>query len=284
MNRIPYFGIPAAGLFLSALMILAVFPACKKKSSSSDLGPNVNVADDIVFTERGLFHTFNLLLKANLDSGIMHTGAGTIDKAVVTYNNSSRLFSFYYQNKYCADSVLRNGNIVITLTGDFFTTGTGVSVDFQDYSEDSRRFIGSDNLINTNLALGGNGGYVSTIVNLNIVKDSVHSTQWNSSLSYHIPVEIDKNADSLAPFTITGTANGRSSSTYAFSSEISTPLLNDIYCPWIRQGIIQLSIPSADVATGTIEYVNEDNCNNRVTYNFEGNVFKWWINKKKLGY
>ena len=48
--------------------------------------------------------------------------------------------------------------------------------------------------------------------------------------------------------------------------------------------MMQISVPSADVTTGTIEYVNREKCDNRVTYNFEGSVFEWWIIKKKLSY
>jgi hypothetical protein len=214
----------------------------------------------------------------------MQLGVGTIDKALVSYSSSSRKFTFYYQNKYCADSVTRNGNIVVTLTGNFFSSGTAATLVFQNYSEDTRKFIGRDNLYNSGMMLGGNGGYDSTIDSLLIVKDSVHSTLWYSDLVYHLPPVLKMQADSLTPFTITGTANGRSSSSYTFSFQVSTPLVNDIYCPWIRQGVMQLSVPSADVTTGTIEYVNREKCNDRVTYNFEGSVFEWWIIKKKLNY
>ncbi len=276
-------GPKAAWLLLFAILLLSAAAGCKK-NTAKDLGPDLNTANDVVFTERGLLHTFNLLLKANLDSNIIHTGVGTIDKALVSYSSSSKRFTFFYQNKYCADSVTRNGNIVVNLTGDFFTSGTAATVVFQNYSEDTRKFIGTDHLYNSGMMLGGNGGYDSTIDSLVIVKDSVHSTLWYSALVYHLPPVLKMQPDSLASFTITGTANGRSSSTYPFSLQVSTPLVNDIYCPWIRRGVMQLSVPSADVPTGTIEYVNGDKCNNRVTYNFEGSVFEWWIIKKKLSY
>jgi hypothetical protein len=276
-------GFKAASLVLVAVIMLSAAAGCKK-NTQKDLGPDLNVADDIVFAERGLFHTFNLLFKANLDSNIMHMGVGTIDKALVSYSSSSKKFTFFYQNKYCADSVTRNGNIVVTLTGNFFSSGTAATVVFQNYSEDTRKFIGTDNLYNSGMMLGGVGGYSSTIDSLIIVKDSVHSTLWYSSLVYHIPAVVKMQPDSLVPFTITGTGNGTSSSTYPFSFQVSTPLLNDIYCPWIREGIMQLSVPSADITTGTIEYANKDKCNNRVTYNFEGSLFEWWIIRKKLNY
>jgi len=276
-------GFKAASLTLAVVIILSAAAGCRK-NTQKDLGPDLNVADDIVFTERGLFHTFNLLLKANLDSNILHSGSGTIDKALVSYSSSSRKFTFFYQNKYCADSVIRNGNIVVTLTGNFFSSGTSATVVFQNYSEDTRKFLGRENLYNSGMMPGGLGGYNSTIDSLVIVKDSVHSTLWFSSLDYHIPPVVKMQPDSLAPFTITGNANGISSSTYPFSFQVSTPLLNDIYCPWVRQGVLQLSVPSAEITTGTIEYANKDKCNNRVTYNFEGSLFEWWIIRKKLNY
>jgi hypothetical protein len=283
MTKPIYTGFKVAWLGMAAVIMLSAAAGCKK-NTAKDLSPDLNVSNDIVFTERGLFHTFNLLLKANLDYNILHMGAGTIDKALVSYSSSSRKFTFHYQNKYCADSALRNGNIVITLTGDFFSPGTAATIIFQNYSEDSRKFIGMDNLYNSGLMTGGIGGYESTIDSLLIVKDSVHSTRWYSSLVYHLPPVLKMQPDSLPPFTITGTAHGVSSSTYTFSLQISTPLQNDIYCPWIRQGIMQISVPSADVNTGTIEYVNNDKCDNRVNYYFEGSVFEWWIIMKKLSY
>ncbi len=276
-------GFRAAWLSLAAVIMISAAAGCRK-NTSKDLRPDYNVSNDIVFIERGLFHTFNLLLKANLDSNIMHGDLGVIDNAVVSYSRSSGKFTFNYQDKLCADSATRNGRIVASLTGDFFTSGTGVTVEFQNYSEDSRQFTGSDNLVNNIMSLGGNGGYYSTIVNLTVAKDPAHSTLWNSLLTYHIPVVIKMNPDSLVPFTISGTGNGTSSGTYAFSFEVSTPLLNDIYCPWIRKGIMQVSVPSADAPGGTIEYANNQKCDNRVTYNFEGSVFKGWIISKQLNY
>ncbi|MCX6286463.1 MAG: hypothetical protein NTY96_05060 [Bacteroidetes bacterium] len=274
----------AKGIVLTAIILLTAAAGCKKKNSSFDLSPNLNVADDIVFTERGLFHTFGLLLKANLDTTIMHQGVGTIDKAIITYNSVVRRFSVFYQNKYCADTVLRNGNIIINLNGDFFSAGTVAIITFRKYSEDSRQFIGKDSLVNHGLSSGSITTYVSFINGLLITKDSLLSTRWNSNLEYSIPPILKILPDSLMPLTISGSAIGLSSSNYGFSFQISEPLVDNLYCPWIRSGVMQLSTPSLQVTTGTIEYVNQAKCNDRVTYNFEGSIFEWWINRKKLSF
>ena len=81
---------------------------------------------------------------------------------------------------------------------------------------------------------------------------------------------------------ITGTAGGWTDEGYNFMLTISTPLVDDIYCPWIREGVHHLSMPSLEVVTGSIEYVNAKTCNNRVTYIFGASMMEWWINKKKL--
>jgi len=272
----------AAGFIISAALALFALSGCKKKDSSCDLSPNVNVADDIVFLQRGLFHTFNLLLKANLDSMIMKNGYGTIDQASISYNHTIRKFEIRYNSKTCADSTCRNGIIIVKLSGDFFTPGTFGAVSFQNYSEDYRGFTGKDSLVNQGMAAGGLLSYASFINNLVVTKDSSNSTYWNSGFVYHIPPPVKDLPGNVSAFTISGSGNGISSGTYHFSFQITNSLVNDLSCPWIRQGVMDVSVPDVDITSGTVEYVNRDTCNNRVTYNFDGNVYYWWINLKKL--
>jgi hypothetical protein len=81
---------------------------------------------------------------------------------------------------------------------------------------------------------------------------------------------------------MTGSAHGISSDSYQFSLQISSPLVDDLNCPWLRDGLMQVSIPGVDVPSGTIQYMNSSKCDNRVTYDFQGNLFNWWINARKL--
>ncbi|MEI6889712.1 MAG: hypothetical protein ACOYM0_16135 [Bacteroidales bacterium] len=274
----------SAGIIIFAVLFISAAAGCKKKDSSYDLSPNLNIANDIVFAERGLFHTFDLLLKANLDSAILKYGVGSIDKAGVRYDSAARQFIFYYQSRICADSVDRNGNIIVNLSGNFFSPGTHAKVVFENYSEDSRQFIGSDSLFNEGNATGSGIIYASFIDSLIISKDASQSTKWHSLFVYHLPDAITILPDSLLQLTITGSAFGSSSAGYPFLFQISYPLLNDFNCPWIRQGVMSLSTPSVQVTSGYIEYANQAICDNRVTYIFDGNIFKGWINRNKLNF
>jgi len=262
-------------------LVVLNLAGCKKKNSSFDLTPNINVANDIVAAERCLTHTFNLLYLANTDSAIIHNGSGIIDNASITYISSQRKFIFRYTGKPCADSTVRNGTVLVVLTADFFNPGTHAAVKFQAYTEDARQFTGTDSIRNNGPASGDLLQFIYDCDSLIILKDTAHSCLWSSSLEYHVAA-LKNQAGGLSPLTITGTGNGVSSSTYPFSFHISTPLVNDLYCPWKRSGTLQVSMPSLEIQAGSIEYMNSDSCSNRVTYNFDGNVFQWWINNKKL--
>jgi len=270
-----------AGLLLIGLLFL--FSGCSKKNQSFNLRPNLNAADDIVIAERGLAHTFNLLLRANLDSMIMNTGHGIIDQAIVAYLKPENTFNILYSGKRCADSAVRNGLISIRLSGNFFTKGTVSRVTFKGYSEDYHLFTGSDSLVNQGSSPAGFLVMASFIDSLIIYKDSTGNIYWYSSLVYNIPPMIKLPPDSNTPVNITGSAHGISSHSYNYSLQITSPLINDLNCPWFRDGIMQVSISGVDVPSGTIRFMNRTKCDNRVTYDFEGNLFEWWINARKLG-
>lgn len=265
------------------LGLLLFFTGCSRKNQSFNLRPNLNAADDIVIAERGLVHTFNLLLRANLDSNIIQTGHGRIDQALVAYIKSSNTFNFLYSGQPCADSAVRYGLISIRLSGDFFTHGTSAKISFSGYTEDTHLFKGSDSLINQGTSSQGYMVVESIVDSLSISKDSTGSICWYSSLSYNIPPMIKLPPDSSSSVTLTGSAHGKSSHSYQFSLQISSPLVNDLNCPWLRDGLMQVSIPGLDVPAGTIQYMNRTKCDNRVTYDFQGNLFYWWINARKLG-
>ena len=272
----------AAAMLIGLLILISAAEACRKKNYSYDLSANLYVANNVVFVERGLVHTFNLLLKTNLDPFIRRDGVGIIDKAIIHFDTSANLITIKYQNNMCADSVVRNGQIFIRMRGDFFTTGTVAILYFYKYSEDSRQISGTDSLVNLGALAGGRCSYKSFIDSLVIKQDSGASSTWHSEFQYNIPSVLKLPSDSINPVIITGTAGGWTDEGYNFTLEISIPLVNRIYCPWIREGVQQVSIPALEISSGSIEYVNMASCNNRVTYRFGSSMFEWWINKKKL--
>lgn len=278
--------IKASGLL--ALASLFAFTtsllSCGKKNSNYDLNTNVNVADDIVFVQRGLLNTFGILLKANSDSMIMAGISGIIDNALVTYIRSQNKFLISYKNKTCADSVVRNGLVTVFMTGDFFTAGSAARLVYTSYTEDSRMYTGHDSLSNTGPSTGGGLRFIAFTDSLVIAKDSNHKTLWYSALEFLLPVQNKGLSSVTGPVLVNGSGHGTSSGSNTFSFQVSESLSDDLFCGWIRSGEVSLQVPLADIPTGTIRYMNADSCNNRVFYDFEGHQFQWWINKKKLGF
>lgn len=279
---------PGYRCFKGALQLLAVMyilffaPACKKKNYSYNVSANLYVANNVVFVERGLFRTFNVLLKANLDPSLRRDGVAVIDKAVVHFDTSANIITIKYQNTFCADSVVRNGQVFIKMNGNFFMAGTRLQIYFDKYTEDGRQFVGADSLVNIGAVEGGKCSFQSKIDSLVIRQDSGASSSWHSEFQYKIPSYSKMTSDSLAPVLITGTAGGWTDEGYKFMLTISSPLVDNIYCQWIREGVHQLWMPALEVVTGSVEYVNSATCNNRVTYRFGDSMMEWWINKKKL--
>jgi len=282
MKRHAHQGLFSAVKVITVFILFSAAAGCKKSDYSVYLGSNVNIANDIVFAERGLFHTFNLIVRANLDSTIMKNGFGIIDNAIIVYDSTLRKFEIRYPDKKCADSTWRNGTIIIVFTGNFFTPGTIGILNYENYSEDGRTFIGKDSLVNQGNASGGMLSYASFIDSLQITKKAPNSTKWNSRFVYHIPPLFSIHPGNLPSLTITGSANGVSCGNYVFSFQISNALVDSLSCPWIREGTMNLSTPTTVITSGTIEYMNKAKCDNRVTYNFQGNIYEWWINQRKL--
>jgi hypothetical protein len=72
-------------------------------------------------------------------------------------------------------------------------------------------------------------------------------------------------------FQMTGIFSGISSGNYGFSGELDS-LADNLNCPWILDGTIRLIIPGADYTSGTIDFISNDGCSNKMQYNFEGNI------------
>jgi hypothetical protein len=82
-------------------------------------------------------------------------------------------------------------------------------------------------------------------------------------------------------FLMEGTCTGISSKDYSFSATLNT-LTDNINCPWILDGIIHLSIPDAGYTTGTVDFIPNDGCSNKLLYTFEGHIFYLWKNERYL--
>jgi hypothetical protein len=94
-------------------------------------------------------------------------------------------------------------------------------------------------------------------------------------------------ASSLVPggdilFLLQGSISGISSKGHNFSASIRDTLQDDVSCPWLKGGIINVHVPDAQVTDGYIDFVSSDGCSDVFWYYFEGCAFKVIKNKLYL--
>ncbi len=270
-NRIP-------GTLALVLLMAAGMPACKK-ATQADLNPNLNVANDILISERPLINSFTMLLRATTDTLLQLTHDGMIQNAWVTYNPGQMQYSFKYFGTASPDGVVRSGRIDAALTGDFFAAGTSVKFTFQGYTEDGMPISGIDSLLCTDHQ-SGLAVYRNSAV-LTIIKDTIGTIHAQIDLKYRIPLYAPMGYEN-AVVQIEGSDSGTSSKGYSYLSSVSDTLSAPMNCPWICSGSIGLTIPGAPQPTGVIVFVSGQGCSDRVDYQFGETVYQWKMEKLYL--
>jgi hypothetical protein len=82
-------------------------------------------------------------------------------------------------------------------------------------------------------------------------------------------------------FLMNGNCEGISSNGFRFSAVFDS-LTDNINCPWILDGLIHLTIPDGGYTSGTVDYITNDGCSNKMKYDFEGSIFYLWKNPQYL--
>jgi hypothetical protein len=263
-------------VLMAAVALMAV--SCKK-DHQTDLSPNLNVADDIIISERPVINAFKMLVKAATDTVLQQTHHKVIDRASVVYNPGQMRYTFYYFGFICNDGVIRTGRFDATLTGDLFTENTGARIVFTDYAEDMMPVTGSDSLVCTGHDSGKVRFYNRAV--LSIRKDSAGTILPYITLFYGTPLYNPFGFQS-AEIQMTGADSGTSSKGYSYVSGVSDSLALRMNCGWISRGTISFTVTGAETNPGYIQFVSEDGCTNRVDYNLGGTVYHWQMTMEYL--
>jgi hypothetical protein len=264
-------------------LLLASLAGCKKNKKEIDLRPDLNVANDLVLSNRPFVYVFTLLVKAASDSLLQATHHAVIDGASVNLDAENRKYTFYFFRTLGSDSTIRDGAIAASVDSGFFNKGTRISIDFQAYCEDTRQVTGSDSIVCTGL-LNGQFLYDNVITGAEILKDTVRKILFDAE--YKIAVDVDVVAQGAIQTAIRfgGNSRGTSSLGYSFTSETTRDLTVYTLCPWIVDGIMAFSVPAAEIEAGTIEFMAKTLCNDKMDYDFAGNIYHMRINGKYLKY
>lgn len=274
--------------FITLLLLAASFVlwlhACDETSDEIDYQPNVNSSKDFIKAEDALFDIVNAFLKGIYDSLIAQNNYAYIDYCGVTYDPDENIMHFSYGavNRMCQDGKFRRGDFYAEFDGPLFEPGVKANL-----ITDSL-FV-NDSLVNANMTftnLGLNAmekvQYGLSVFSLSVApRDSV------SLRRIQIMAELTLSWDqgSSTPeiheddyYLVTGTASGISSDFTDFSVTIEEPLVDYVDCCWIISGTNLITVPSADIKQGTIDYLSDDGCNYEVHFYFNENFFYDYMN------
>lgn len=268
-------------LFAMVTLLTIMVVGCKK-NTTIDLRPNLNAANDNVILHRAFIHVFDMMLKASLDSALHVDLHALIDSATVTYDPQLNRYNFSYQGNKCSDSVVRFGSFEVVPDTGFFISGAKAPVSFLSYFEDGHHIASGDTICNNGLVSGGKIHYQSVIFDALIAKDSVGNIRWNGVLNHLVDPSIVQQGVAGAVILVDGTGSGITSRGFGFTSTIQQPIKDLLDCPWLRAGIIGVSISGAEVTDGTVSYRPEMSCNDSVRYNFDGTIHKWRMDRDHL--
>jgi hypothetical protein len=257
---------------------LLVVPSCKK-NTSIDMHANVNVANDVIIAVSSYTTIFNLLVKARLDSSVAGNGLASIDGAVISYNSINKEYDMTFGSSSSPDSISRSGRIVIRMSGDLLSKGSYGKVYFDHYFEDSGRVSGSDSISNDGVNTSGQMVFSETVS-----KDTIVKVLGNGAIKFDIHATYKILASDLLignniQFLLGGTLSGISSKGCAFSASVKDTLIDSFSCPWMKEGIIDVSVPSAEITSGYIEFVSKEVCSDVIWYYFGDAAFKVRKNK-----
>ncbi|MCX6251345.1 MAG: hypothetical protein NTX61_11410 [Bacteroidetes bacterium] len=266
--------------------LFAIFISCtKNKNSETDLRANLNVANEIVWSQSEFRFIFNMIIRSQNDSLLQASHLAVIDSALVGYKPSQHKYSFCFTGSMCSDSIHRFGRFEAVSDTCFLVPGSVTTVNFIDYYDECGEFLGfTDSIIFTGTNESNNLVFIQRIKNgmlLKYLSDSVSSiVNLNSETELKISSAGFNNTE-VASFLMKGICSGTSSRGHSFQAYFDT-LENNVMCPWFTKGIIHFSIKNAAIPTGIISFISSDGCNNRINYDFEGNDYHWTNNPGHL--
>ncbi len=263
--------------------ILLSVTSCNK-SRTYDLGPDLNVANDFVITQRIVVNSFRMLVRAASDPGLTQTHQAFFDGASVIYDPSHEKYTFFYYGIYSPDSVFRSGSVEVVLTGDLFTSGTKAELRFVNYSEDGMPFTCTDSLINTGTSASGYA-FENRVSSGLVVKDTIGSIAFSAAFSFTLDPPMPP--DPAASIKVTGSLDGVSSKGFPFSTTISVPFETAVFttrCPWTRSGMTLVSLSNSTGNQDGIYFPGPASCNDSVYYNFGVTTYRWRMKPKYLAH
>lgn len=264
-------------IFISALVIF--FGSCKDKGNETDFNPNVNSSKDYVYAEDILFEVIGIYLKGIKDSTVINTSYAFLDDCDIIYDHDQSYMRFSYGavNRWCADNKFRRGKFMAYFDGELFQVGSKASIitdslfvdDEMVDIEMNMEFLGPGSGTKYQFSFAVDSGMITK-------DDTVNLLQIYFRPNYILTWEEGEQTPEYHyddVFSVTGSASGTSIGKTNFEITVVDPLVFDINCAWIVSGMHEIKTPGADVESGQIDYIMEDNCHYQVNFFFDGSEF-----------
>jgi len=267
-------------IFFALLPAFLVIVSCRK-NTETNLTAYLNVADNIVIAETVYDYPVGMILRALKDTALINYHYTFIDSAFVLSDADFTQLTFTFLGKFGPDTVYRTGNFIAYITGDPSIKGSRIVLDFQGYFEDDHYVFGNDTIESSGIA--GNW-----IVLVNTLRDGLIFHYDSSTTRYNATKDIYINAIEWIPgnssfhYFIKCQGSGTTTQRFSFSYETKDSLAFQSSCPWILGGKINMSSPSLEVNPCVIDFIEEDGCNDRIRYDFFGNIYYLRKNSKSL--
>lgn len=148
------------------------------------------------------------------------------------------------------DNRVRKGKVFVDYDGRYRDSGTVITTTFEDYFVDDHQILGERVVINQGTNSDGNKHFDINIDG-SIVKPNNGGTIIYKSNRTRTWVEGESTILNWLDdvYEITGTAEGTNSAGLDFTAEITSPFVVKLSCPWVVEGVFELSPDGLNVRT-----------------------------------
>jgi hypothetical protein len=253
--------------------------SCNNSSSEIDYNPNISASKDYIRAEDAIMEIVNSFYKGLRDSLVINHGYGYIDACDVSYHSASNSLDFGYGvvDRLCQDNKFRKGQFHAIFTGPLFYDWVTADIETDSLFVD-------DYLIEASIQiqdLGTNGNNLP-VFSVKVISSNIMLPDTTKVNGVRLTTDFifiweegfltpTIHEDDL--YLITGGTSGFSSDGIEFSTEVQDALYNYADCFWIERGINLITVPSASIKTGEIDYITDDGCFNEMYFYFNGNLF-----------
>jgi hypothetical protein len=275
-------------LFVNGFIL---FYGCKKDKEEVDYDTNTsqdnslaestfNDVNNMVFqaTENSMLSTYKLS-KPGQNFSMNSCATVTIHPDTVNHKDTA-IIDFSSVNcqcggLICTDARFRRGKIIVVFTGAYKTPGTVITITFDNYyvgKTAQRMFKVTGQKTVTNLG-NNNAGHLhySIVVNGQLTSPENQTMSWSSNRDREwISGESTTSNWQDDEYVITGSANGTNFEGNSFNVNITSGIHIKMSCPYITQGIFELT-PSGK-ATRTLDY-GDGTCDENAKVTINGKEF-----------